>query len=165
MASCKWREGRFLLYFQSKHHGLWENFDICTSVDQCEKNYNLLCRIFRPDRPFVPTVALQWTTYVISGETEMASQHLNPLFLAVTFWCFSRSWTIRWNQSIKYILLIPSKSCEICEVWLIQPCAVFVRRVCGWSVGWSKRREDLSFLLHTYGAARPFCFDFRGFRL
>lgn len=32
VASGKWGEGRFLLYFQSKRHGLWENFYICTPV-------------------------------------------------------------------------------------------------------------------------------------
>lgn len=36
VASGKWGEGRFLLYFQSKHHGLWENFYTCTSrISQC----------------------------------------------------------------------------------------------------------------------------------
>lgn len=33
VASGKWGGGRFLLYFQSKHHELWENFYICTRVD------------------------------------------------------------------------------------------------------------------------------------
>lgn len=33
VASGKWGEGRFLLYFQSKCRGLWENFYICTPVD------------------------------------------------------------------------------------------------------------------------------------
>lgn len=33
VASGKWGEGRFLLYFQSKRHGLWENFYICTPID------------------------------------------------------------------------------------------------------------------------------------
>lgn len=33
VASGKWGEGRFLLYFLSKRHGLWENFYICTPVD------------------------------------------------------------------------------------------------------------------------------------
>lgn len=32
VASGMWGEGRFLFYFKSKHHGLWENSYICTPV-------------------------------------------------------------------------------------------------------------------------------------
>lgn len=35
----------------------------------------------------------------------------------------------------------------------------------GEALGGLKGEKTSSFLLHTYGAAGPFCFDFRGFRL
>lgn len=54
VASCKWGEGRFLLYFQSKRHGLWENVYICTMVDSVWINCSFLKLNKKIKKNFIP---------------------------------------------------------------------------------------------------------------
>lgn len=172
MASGKWRDGRLLLYFQSKakdHRRIFFFFFFTFVLLWEQRKENVSAWINKnkfvslPKLCFTQTWARRGAKFCRFQKRRRWAE--NPSAVNQSFSLFLVFVTVINDKNNKEYRVNVVKSCEICAARLILPCAALLRKVCGWSAGWSKRRKGFSFLSHTYGAARPFCFDFRGFRL